>query len=350
MRCLIMPRRLLAVLSLMVAILLVGAGSLYAYDRSSGERIAEGVSVNGVDVGGLTPDRARAKLRQELLEPLVRPVSVRHEGRRFTLTPERARIAVDVDGSVAEALARSREGNVLTRAWREVRGEDLRADVEARVSYSRKAVEAMVERVDRRVSVEARDAEVDLSQVQVEPTPSREGVAVKERRLERDIERELLEADARTVRVRTSTIEPKVTTADLAEKYPTVIVVDRASFELTLYKDLEPVETYGVALGQVGMDTPSGLYEIQNKAVDPAWSVPMSDWAGDLAGTVVPGGTPQNPLKARWLGVYDGVGIHGTDAESSIGTQASHGCIRMRVPEVIELYDQVPVGAPIYIS
>jgi lipoprotein-anchoring transpeptidase ErfK/SrfK len=346
-----MPRRLLAVLSLMVAILLVGAGTLYAYDRSNRERIAEGVSVEGVDLGGLTPERARAKLRQELVAPLERPVSVRHRGRRFTLTPERAEIAVDVDGSVAEALARSRAGNVLTRAWREVRGGELRADLDARVSYSQKAVEAMVERVDRRVSVDARDAEVDLEAGQIEPTPEREGVAVKERRLERDIERELLDAsDTRAVRVRTSTIEPEVTVADLEKKYPTVIMVDRASFQLTLYKDLEPVETYGVALGQVGMDTPSGLYEIQNKAVDPAWNVPMSDWAGDLAGTVVPGGVPENPLKARWLGVYDGVGIHGTDAESSIGTQASHGCIRMRVPEVIELYDQVPVGSPIYIS
>ena len=50
------------------------------------------------------------------------------------------------------------------------------------------------------------------------------------------------------------------------------------------------------------------------------------------------------------MGIYAGAGIHGTDAAGSIGTAASHGCIRMRIPEVIELYDQVPVGAPIYIA
>ena len=59
---------------------------------------------------------------------------------------------------------------------------------------------------------------------------------------------------------------------------------------------------------------------------------------------------PSNPIKARWMGIYDGAGIHGTDAEHSIGTAASHGCIRMRIAEVKELYDQVPVGTPVYIA
>ena len=78
--------------------------------------------------------------------------------------------------------------------------------------------------------------------------------------------------------------------------------------------------------------------------------MPNSAWAGKLAGTTIPAGDPGNPIKARWLGIFDGAGIHGTDNEASIGTAASHGCVRMRIPEVIELYDQVPVGAPIYIA
>jgi lipoprotein-anchoring transpeptidase ErfK/SrfK len=141
-----------------------------------------------------------------------------------------------------------------------------------------------------------------------------------------------------------------VTTAELAEKYPAILFVNRSGFQLSLYKNLKLVKTYGIAVGQIGLETPAGLYHIQNKAVDPAWSVPNSDWAGDLAGTVVAGGTPENPLKERWMGIYDGAGIHGTDATGSIGTAASHGCIRMLIPDVIELYDQVPVGAPVYIA
>jgi lipoprotein-anchoring transpeptidase ErfK/SrfK len=50
------------------------------------------------------------------------------------------------------------------------------------------------------------------------------------------------------------------------------------------------------------------------------------------------------------MGIYNGAGIHGTDATGSIGSAASHGCIRMLIPDVVELYDQVPVGAPVYIA
>jgi lipoprotein-anchoring transpeptidase ErfK/SrfK len=167
--------------------------------------------------------------------------------------------------------------------------------------------------------------------------------------LRREVERELLDtSERRLVRAKLQTLEPKTTTAELADKYPAIIIVSRGSFQLTLYKDLKPVKTYPIAVGTVGYETPTGLYNIQNKAVNPAWSVP--DWGGSLAGQVIPGGTPQNPLKARWLGIYAGAGIHGTDALGSLGTAASHGCIRMAIPDVIELYDQVPVGAPVYIS
>ena len=346
-----MPRRIFAVLALMIAVLLLGAGTLYAYDHSNRERIADGVTVNGVHVGGLTPESARVKLRRELLEPLDRPVVARYEGRRFTLTPKQAQIAVDVDGSVDRAIAASRQGNLLSRTWREVRGQALDSQVEAKVSYDRRAVRRLVRRVEGKLTVEPRDASVDLESGSVDPIPSHDGRAVRAARLRRDLERELLDAGrSRTVRVRTEVVEPEVTTDELAEKYPAVIIVNRSAFQLTLYKDLKPAKTYGIAVGQVGLETPAGLYHIQNKAVNPAWSVPNSDWAGDLAGTVVPGGTPENPLKARWLGIFDGAGIHGTDAASSIGTAASHGCVRMRIPDVIELYDQVPVGAPIYIA
>jgi lipoprotein-anchoring transpeptidase ErfK/SrfK len=345
-----MPRRLAAVVTLAVVVLLVGAGSLYAFDRQVKTKIAEGVTVNGIDVSGLKPEQARARLQAALVEPLTRPVTVRHKGRRFRLTAEQASIAVDIDGSVERAMAVSTDGNVFTRTWREVRGNALDADVEAKVAWDRSAVRRLIRQVKKKVTIEARDASLDLESGQVKPVPSRDGLAVK-RGLRREIERELLDmGKRRLVLLRTKVVEPKVTTAELAEKYPAVIVVHRGSYQLTFYKDLKVHKTYGIAVGQVGLETPAGLYHIQNKAVDPAWHVPNSDWAGDLAGTIVPGGTPENPLKARWMGIYAGAGIHGTDASGSIGSAASHGCIRMLIPDVIELYDQVPVGAPIYIA
>jgi len=346
-----MPRRLIAVLVLTVTVLLVGAGTLYAFDHKAKTRIADGVTVNGVDVGGLTPARARAKLSAALLEPLDRPVSVRYQGRRFTLTAEQANIAIDIDGSIDRAMEASQKGNLFTRTWREVRGTELDARVEAKISWDRAAVRRVVRRVRDKLTVEPRDASVDLEHGHVDPVTSKDGLAVRVDQLRRSIKEALLNpGDHRIARVRTRVVEPDVTTEELADKYPAIIIVNRGAFKLTLYKDLKPFKTYGIAVGQVGLETPAGLYHIQNKAVNPAWHVPNSAWAGDLAGQIIPGGVPENPLKARWLGIFDGAGIHGTDAESSIGTAASHGCVRMRIPDVIDLYDQVPVGAPIYIA
>jgi lipoprotein-anchoring transpeptidase ErfK/SrfK len=140
-----------------------------------------------------------------------------------------------------------------------------------------------------------------------------------------------------------------VTTKELAAQYPDYLTVDRATFTLRHYENLKLAREYTVAVGQAGYDTPTGVYNIESKQVDPVWNVPNSDWAGALAGTTVPPG-PQNPLKARWMGIYAGAGIHGTDDLGSLGSAASHGCIRMAVPEVIELYDQVDVGTPVYIQ
>jgi len=345
-----MRTRFPLIAALVVGLLLAGAGAVYAYDRSRAERIEDGVRVGGIDVGGLSPEQARAKLRRAVLDPLNRPVQVRARGERFALTPRRARVSVDLDGSVAAALDRSREGNMLGRTVRALSGGTVEADVPLDIRYSRRAIKRLVRRVGRAVDLEAVDASVDLASGSVTPTPSKNGRRLRAKLLTRQVRRELLDTGPRTVvRARTKVVKPKVTLAELEQKYPAVIMINRSAFQLTLYKNLKPVKTYGIAVGQVGLETPAGLYDIENKAVDPAWHVPNSDWAGALAGTVVPPG-PSNPIKARWMGIYAGAGIHGTDAESSIGTAASHGCIRMRIPEVIELYDQVPVGAPVYIA
>jgi len=244
----------------------------------------------------------------------------------------------------------STEGNLFTRTWREVRGRELDAQVDAKVGYSEDAVRRVARRVERRLEIKARDASVNLESGKVDPTPSHEGLDVRAARLRKDIRSELLDmGDTRIARVKTRVVEPKVTTADLEKKYPAVIIVNRGAFQLSLYRKLKLAKTYPIAVGQVGLETPAGLYNVENKAVNPSWHVPNSDWAGKLAGTVVPPG-PTNPIKARWMGIYAGAGIHGTDSTSSIGTAASHGCIRMLIPDVIDLYDQVPVGAPVYIA
>ncbi len=323
----------------------------YFYDDSKKNLIAEGVKVNGVPIGGMTRAQAEKKLSATLLAPLDRPVKVSYKDRTFTLSQKAAAIGIDIRGSVDKALARSQEGDMFSRSWRNLRNQEMNTELAAEVSWNKPSVDKLVKRVRKALESKPVDAKVDLSKGQIDESGSKTGLRVKYNTLAKEVEKTLLEpGNTQTVKVKTTVVQPKVSTKDLATKYPAVLIVDRGSFKLTLYKNLKKAKTYGIAVGQVGLDTPAGLYSIQNKAVNPAWHVPNSDWAGDLAGKVIAGDDPSNPIKARWMGIYDGVGVHGTSDDASIGSAASHGCIRMHVPDVEELYDEVPVGAPIYIA
>jgi lipoprotein-anchoring transpeptidase ErfK/SrfK len=343
-------RSYLLIVFLVVALLAGGAG-VYAYDEQRSDRIAKGMTVGGVTVGGLDRHQARERLQARLVAPLDEPVVVRHGDRRFRLTAREARIAADVDAMVDDAVERSRRGTIVQRTVRGLGDHAVYEDREPRVSFSSEAVGRLVSRVRRHVDRRPRDASVKFTAAGLDKVDGRDGRAVNRARLRSDVESALTaRGDGRRVRVTVRRLKPEVTTGQLAKKYPTAIVVNRGGFQLTLYKDLKPVRSYRVAVGKAGNETPVGLYNIQNKAVNPAWNVPNSDWAGELAGRVIPSGAPENPLKARWMGIYDGAGIHGTDAVGSLGGAASHGCIRMSIPEVIELYERVPVGTPVYIA
>jgi lipoprotein-anchoring transpeptidase ErfK/SrfK len=343
--------RTFVVVALALLALGVLAGAVYAYDHSNRDTIAKGVHVGGVDVGGLTADQALAQLRRRIVDPLREPIVVTDGDRNWRLTAQDARIAANLDASVGEALARSREGNLLQRTWRSLQGGRVDADLDPRVSYSRQAIRRLVRQVEHDVDRPATDAKVTIDGSGVTKVPSKTGVRLRTRTLRKRIRDAITSPTAdRAFAIRTADVQPKVTTDQLAQKYGTVLIVNRGAFKLTLYKNLAVSKTYSIAVGQIGLETPAGLYTIQNKAINPAWHVPNSKWAGDLAGKVIAGDDPSNPIKARWLGIYDGVGIHGTSDDGSIGSAASHGCIRMHVPDVEDLYPRVPVGTPVYIA
>ncbi len=125
------------------------------------------------------------------------------------------------------------------------------------------------------------------------------------------------------------------------------ITVDLSATTLTLERNGKVVKTYRVAIGQPAYPTPTGSYKVVNKETNPSWFPPDSPWAKGL-GSIPPG--PGNPLGTRWIGTSaPAVGIHGTYADWSIGSAASHGCLRMHISDVEELYDQVTVGMPVEI-
>jgi lipoprotein-anchoring transpeptidase ErfK/SrfK len=218
------------------------------------------------------------------------------------------------------------------------------------LSHSRLAVRSFVLGASRRTYHAPSDARLRITVTRMIVSHSRPGGRVDLAKVAKEIDAALDEgATTRVVHTRLVKVPPAVTFKVLKRRNPRIITIDRGSFMLRLFRDLRPWKHYGIAVGMAGLDTPAGTYRIQDKQVDPAWHVPNSPWAGSLAGQVIPGGRADNPLKARWLGIANGVGIHGTAEDWSIGSRASHGCIRMHVSDVIDLYPRVPVGTQVLI-
>lgn len=342
-------RSLIAIVSV-VAVLVFGAVGLYLYDNGRRDQLAQGVKVAGIDVGGMSASNVRKKVRHELTARLSRPIVVQRGRQRFDMSPRSANVGYDVQATVDEAVRRSREGSIFTRTWRSIQGSAVKADLAPKISYSRPAVTSFVKRVTDKVDRAPRDASLGYSAGGLSKVPGRDGVKVNAAQLRNaivfDLENQRYEGSLTPVVTR---LRPKVTTAQLATKYPSVIVINRDSKELTLYKRLKVSKTYGIAVGQAGLETPAGLHSVTDKSIDPAWNVPNESWAGSLAGQTIPGGAPDNPIKSRWIGFYPGDGIHGTADDASIGSAASHGCIRMHVSDVEALFPRVQVGDPVYV-
>ena len=303
-------------------------------------RIAPGVTAGGIDVSNLTLPEATARLQETAGPALRRTVTVRIAGHTMRLTMRSIKLSFDAERSARRAY---QAGSAATPG--------VPVDVPLAVSFRRVPIREFAERVDDRVRIAPRDAFIRITLKRILKRPSRPGRDLDANALRAAIEATVVSPAAeRVLRPGRKKVRAKVGLSDLPRRHKTILTVDRRNFKLRLFKRLKVAKTYGIAVGAAGYDTPTGLYSITNKAVNPAWSAPDRPWAGLYRGQTVPGGAPNNPLKARWLGIVNGVGIHGTGDPGSIGSRASHGCIRMRVPDVIDLYPRVPVGTPVLIK
>jgi lipoprotein-anchoring transpeptidase ErfK/SrfK len=339
----------IALVALVILGLLLAVG-VWAYDDAQKDHIASGIKIGGVDVGGRSADSARKIIKREVVKPLQQPVVVTYDGKSYTLSASQLHPSADIDGMVQEAIDRSREGNILDRVSRYASGGSVDANLQTRVKYNKKAVKDFVNQLSEGIDQDAVDATVVPGGSQLVKQAGEPGRAVDKAQMTAAINAAAKSPGRdQPVQAVVKTTKPEVTTKDLGQAYPRYIYIDRGSYTLRFYDHLKLVKSYTIAVGQQGLETPAGLYHALDKQVDPSWHVPNSAWAGSLAGQVIPPG-PADPLKARWIGIFDGAGIHGTDELSSLGSAASHGCVRMAIPDVIDLYDRVQVGDPIYIQ
>jgi len=140
------------------------------------------------------------------------------------------------------------------------------------------------------------------------------------------------------------------------------ITLNIAEYRMYYYPPAAPgmppvIKSFAHGIGRQDWQTPLGQTKVAKKVKDPSWHPPESirrehAAMGDPLPEVVPPG-PHNPLGAYalYLALPGDYRIHGTDIDKifGIGMQITHGCVRMYPEDIEDLYNNVPVGTPVYI-
>jgi lipoprotein-anchoring transpeptidase ErfK/SrfK len=327
---------------------LLSGGTAYAayrYDRSVADRILPGISVAGVNVGGLTREEAVRRVQDLADQRLLGEVTVRAAGRTWVLTAAELGVTANVDGAVDQALGLADGMSLLSRVYHRIADEPVERDLDLGFDFDASAVDAFVLQAAQEVAQPAVDALFEMQDDQLVTRRSSPGVELKTEVAAKVVLRALVrQQEAVDVPVRE--IAPAVTTASLGNS----IVVDISANTLRLYDGLRVEKQFRVATGTPQYPTPVGTFEIVDKVENPTWYNPAPDtWGADLPASIGPG--PGNPLGTRAMYLNaPGIRIHGTWDDSSIGTAASHGCIRMHVQDSEALYPLVPIGTRVIVK
>ena len=341
-------RIVLALLAL--ALLAVSAGMAWAATADYRVRgyVAHGVTVAGNDLGGMTEEEARRAIEQAVAAPLLEPVAVEADGRTFEFDP-RGAVAVDVDAMLADAFAPRRSASFLTRLRHDLIGAELPHEVTPLYSVDTTEVARWVGSIAKKINRAPRDATATVEGVRVVITPSVKGRKLSTKQSTEALVEVLsaktaLAGGGRSVTAPVSKLKPKVT----EKRYTQTILVDLSERRIRLFADGKLEKSYPCAVGTPSFPTPAGEFEVELKRYLPTWVNPGSDWAKDMPDFIPPG--PGNPLGTRAINLSaPGIRFHGTENIRSVGTAASHGCMRMYRADIEDLYDRVQVGTKVFI-
>jgi len=337
-------QRAAAAVALAVLLLAIGTVAAAAGAGGPSDTILAGVRIGGVDVGGMTRAEAVRAVNGHAAMSLHRPIMVLVGDKQFRMTPAGVGRGAAIDQAVSEALAGPRL-SFFGRVWHRVVKRPVTMPVDLDTTTDDQRVTAFVRRIARRVAAAPVDARIELVDGKPVIERARTGRALDVQAGTKGLLKVLGEAGRTEARLALSPVAPKVTDDQLG----TTIVIDKSSNRLRLFKGTKVVKTYGVATAMRGFSTPGGTWQVMRKLVNPTWHNPAPDgWGADLPLVIPPG--PGNPLGTRALALNaSGILIHGTYSTWSIGTYASHGCIRMRLWDAEDLYPRVPVGTKVLI-
>jgi hypothetical protein len=336
----------------MIAAAVLGAGLLmtlagvayatYDFKNEHEDQILPGAVIGGVDVGGMTKAEAIKAVGKAIRPELTRTVSVQFGDREWEVTPKQLGARSTARAAVRTALAASEEASWLDLASMRFLNEEFDVNESVSVRYNRGDTEDYVAGLRKEIDVDPRDADLDYSSGWVEIVKERVGHQL----IVDDSTKSLmssLRAGNPVAELEVKNIEPAVTSA----AYDQVLLVRQGDFKVYMYTDGKITHEWPVAIGTGGYPTPTGEYSVELKRYMPTWINPAPDgWGKSMPAMIPPG--PSNPLGLRAINwTAPGIRFHGTSATSSIGTAASHGCVRMYNEDVIELYDLVEEGSPI---
>lgn len=334
-------RRTAAVLGVLVGVA-VFAG--IAYDRATASTLLPGMRIDGITVGGMTRAAAADALSEAAEGMETARLTVRAGDATWTTSPRGIGAAVDVEATVDAAFGALDDLGFLDRVLHRLRGDAFEVEVPLRPSIDTATLGAWVREAATSVDAEPVDAVFDLVDGEVVRTPAVVGRTL-DRRDAIVALGDAIASGAAEVDLPVSTRAPASDGASLGK----TIVVDISENLLVLYDGTDVEVEYRVATGAPGYPTPLGSFQVIRKAENPTWVNPDPEgWGKDYPASIGPG--PGNPLGTRAIYLdAPGIRIHGTYNASSIGTFASHGCVRMLISESEALYPLVPVGTRVFI-
>lgn len=337
-------------LALTVVIVLLLGGNAFAYDlyrfqqRYDG-RILPGATVAGVDVSGMDRSQAIAAVEAELAAHLDRRVTLRWDDLTWDASLRELGATTDVEEMVDGALATSAATSWWTLSGVRWRGDEVAYSADVTIDQTRSPVAAMVRDIAERIDRPAVDAQLHHDRERVWIDEHHDGRRVVPNETTDALMAALRDPAGPTeVPVEVEAIEPEVEATDFRQ----VLFLRQRDHRLDLYLDGELAHSYLVATGTADYRTPTGTYEVTLKRHRPTWVNPdPSGWGRTMPARIGPG--PDNPLGVRALNwsAPGAIRFHGTSAVDSLGTDASHGCVRLSNEDIVHLYDRVDEGATI---
>jgi lipoprotein-anchoring transpeptidase ErfK/SrfK len=329
--------------ALLIVIVVAVVGFFFIQDATRWGKFPPGSKVCGVDVSGLGKAAAALKCQEQLKGISEKPLVLTLDGVNYSITPQEIGLHLDYDKMVETAYNQAWKPSIFERMYRSFVNRPLKVNGILMASNDNALVDKFITNVTGAVNQPPRNAYVDVSSGAPVIVPSRDGYEVAEATIRQEVE------SAENSKTRVVAIDAKKTPATLKDDFfKKLIVVTLSGHSLTLYDRQTPLATFSIACGQPAYPTPVGQWEIVSKQMNPTWYNPHDAWSGSMPETIGPGYS--NPLGLRAMALNaSGVLIHGTANDGSIGTSASHGCMRMHMPDVIKLFDMVDTGTPVYI-